>query len=777
MNRSTFKKDFKENPYDNNLPISFGGNFHDDPLMRPNLRKSHTLSNHACGATIPEGYAPHTSYDFRTGGDPLGASAASQPDTRREDLRRLNEFRHPELLFLAYVREPVYESAVERVRIRKLGITFYTQDGSISINEARQQNSGISQGQFLARQKVPKDGAAGATITDSGAPAGLFTEDDLFIGNTVNIYGRDITITGMTAATRAYFAEKGVSVPAENDPWPADDTYNVSMAKSLTCANPMRRIPTSDMENKRALESLTSGGQITKHHPEDIRCAQQFFANNINQHLTFAALYDNRARISGDLHRVVLNYYLENDTIEIVEDRKENHGKDGGPKLLVRQRVPKAGADTAKARTQHNTFGIILKSDYMTAEDFAIDSTVTIHSRPYYIYDADEFTRNYFVSKFGKALGPAVDVSPIINRDAKPPVVHYPPPHNGFGTDIDSLQNCKGLMLRPPPIDAEKQWREMDKTMIFSAVLETSDPVDAHREFVVTFHRATDEVEIGEKNIRNSGVIGGKFLAKGRHLKELPSGKKIPFSPSDFAEGRAVRIAGRTFLLQQMDEKSRKVALGIEDAVTEDRVRELVLLFRTLVATKYLKVQEAFRAIAPSGALTVPNMVDFFRRSSCRVREDEAMHVVQHVAPDGNGTVTYDQFLRFVDGSEGTSSMEAASNNPKSIKNVNMTLKDEFKTATVVASEDHQRRRLTRLLADKLAERRGTTQEVFRLMAGHAYNARLSRAAFSAGMADVLHFRLGAADTALLLSVVFDGREDENGEITYKQFSEFVESA
>lgn len=763
MNRSTFKKEFNENPLHNQLPLSFGGNFHDDPLMRPNLRKSHTLANASCGANVPEGYAPHTSYNFR--GDLFGST---QVDTRKEDMRRLNEYKHPELLFLAYLREPVFESAVEQTRIRKLGITYYTQDGTISINEARQQNSGISQGQFLARQKVPRDGGAGAT--------GNIDESDLVVGGTVMIYGRAFTITGVNGATRKYLEEKGVPVPAENLPWPQDDTYNATIAKGLG-TNPMRRIPTSDMENKRALESLTSGGQITKHHPEDIRCTQQFYANKINQHLSFAALYDNRAKISGDLHHVVLNYYLENDTIEIVEDRPENHGKDGGPKLLVRQRVPKPGVDTSKVRSQHNTFGVILKSDYMTATDLAINETITIHARPYFIYDADEFTRNYFREHFNINLAPAVDISAIEQKGAKNSPVHYPPPHNGFGTDIDSLQNCKGLTLKPPRVDIEKQWREMDKTMIFSAVLVTSDPVDSQRQFVVNFHRATDEVEIGEKNIRNSGVIGGKFLAKGRHLKEMPNGKKVAFSPEDFAEGKTVDICGRTFLLQKMDEKSRKVALGIEDDIAEDRVRELVLLFRTLVATKYLRVQEAFRAIAPSGTLTVTDMVDFFRRSSSRIRDEEAMHIIQHVAPSGNGTITYDQFLRFVDGSEGTSSMDAASNNPKSIKNVNMQLKDEFKTATVVATEDNQRRLLKKQLIDKLVARRGTVQEVFRLMAGHSFNSRLSRAQFEKGLVDILHFNVSPRETELLLSIVFDGKEDSNGEITYKQFNEFVESA
>ena len=815
--RTTVQREVKISPHTEKLPLLFGSNFHDDPLMKTNLRKSHNTKTGADGAVLPTGYAPHTTYDFtnammrKNGGtthQQFGGtrSDASYPDDipspkmlETMERRRKQQEADPELHFLGYYTEPVFESRDESVRVRKLAVTFFTEDHTLGIREFRQPNSGIDQSQFLARQKVPKDGG-------DGSKGGLITLDDMYNGSVLPIYGRRITLISCDASTRAYLDEKvGVDV-GEDLPWPADLDHFGRMQGSKKL-NPKREIPVSEMENKRALESLHSGGQISKRHPEDVRCAKQFYSTRINEHLSFAALWDDRKNISGDLHHVAIRYYLENDTVEVIERARENCGKDGGPKLLVRQRIPKKGVDVSRVRFQQNTFGVTLKNDFMVAEDFAIGDTIELHSRRFFIYDADDFTRKFFMENLGRELAPPFDISHIENQGKKAPPVFVAPPHNGFGSEEDSLQNCRGLELRAPKVDAEKQWRERGKIMVFDARLVTSDVTDAKREFVITFHRASDEVEIGERSLRNSGIIGGKFLQKGRHQKTLTNGRKVPYTPDDFAVGKEVPIMGRVFRLIAMDSRCAKIVAGVEDPVTEDRVKELVVLFRTLVTTKYLRVHDAFRAMAPSGKITVVDVIDSFKRSSCRVTAEEAAHVIQYVVESSsrvNGTnpddkdpenISYDEFLAFVEGA-GAEVMDAASNNVKSIKHVNMTLRcpaaalegsntdsphrtRQQASSTTVASSaatNFRRRQLKALLIEKVAERRGTVQEVFRMMAGYGFNSLLSRSEFEKGLIHILHINISSEDRALLMDLVFQGRENGAGEITFKQFHEFVES-
>lgn len=55
------------------------------------------------------------------------------------------------LRFYGYFKESVAESNLENYRIRRLIICFYLEDNSISINEEKQENSGMPQGIFLKR--------------------------------------------------------------------------------------------------------------------------------------------------------------------------------------------------------------------------------------------------------------------------------------------------------------------------------------------------------------------------------------------------------------------------------------------------------------------------------------------------------------------------------------------------------------------------------------------------------------------------------------------------
>jgi hypothetical protein len=60
------------------------------------------------------------------------------------------------LRFYAYFQEHVVESRLENYRIRPVLIYYYLSDESIFITEKKVENSGIPQGVFLKRQRVPK---------------------------------------------------------------------------------------------------------------------------------------------------------------------------------------------------------------------------------------------------------------------------------------------------------------------------------------------------------------------------------------------------------------------------------------------------------------------------------------------------------------------------------------------------------------------------------------------------------------------------------------------
>jgi hypothetical protein len=771
-------------PLVDNRPLAIGANFHDDPICRSTNRKSHALG---LDTREDSAYSPHTAYHFtgegsssaaaqgdfswmyQTSATVVGAAAGCSNSQRSVSGAQQQSEDSPTLRFLAYIREVVPESPEEVTRIRRMGIVFHTQDGSIAIREAKQHNSGMLQGPVLLRQQVPRD------ATD---PSQLLGVDDLQIGGIVNIYGREYHIVDCDERTRSYLRDVlgRTNVPEFALPWPTEeDTYNTTVQQHSR-RQPKKAMPTSVMDQKRVVEQLASG-IISKHPPDEVRMAQQFLANKINEHLQFAALWDDRKSISGDLRRCAIRYFLENDTVEVIEIRPDNAGREGGAKLLCRQRVAKSDAEEIPLHAApQNTFGVILKENYMEPTDIVPGQYVRIHKRDYFVYDADSFTRAYMKTTYGVELAPAVDVTEIVERGKVDPPLQVPPPHDGFGTEEDSLQNWKYLTLKPPRVDHAKLDAENGKVMVFSASLAPPvAPEDNGRHFVVCFFRATDEVEIIETNVRNSGVVAGKFLAKRRHLKKLPDGRQVPYAASDFVVGGTVTVMHRTFLLEAIDRRSQRLVDGIPYPVTEDHVKQLVIAFKTMLHSKFLRIHEAYRVLAPGGALTVKEVIEFFRASSCTISEREAILLVQYVSPDGNGVVPFEDFIRVMD-VPNSQNLDESSMHPRSIRNVKIEPRPEFAKATIVAADLALTRSLRRQLVDKLNQRRGTMQEVFRLLAGNRPNGKLNRAAFSEALKEQLHFNVTTKEHAILVGLLFNGQEDSAGDVTVKQFHDFVES-
>lgn len=59
------------------------------------------------------------------------------------------------LRFKGFFQEHVVESPLENYRVRKCLVYFYLSDATIHVTEPRVENSGIPQGIFIKRSRVP----------------------------------------------------------------------------------------------------------------------------------------------------------------------------------------------------------------------------------------------------------------------------------------------------------------------------------------------------------------------------------------------------------------------------------------------------------------------------------------------------------------------------------------------------------------------------------------------------------------------------------------------
>ncbi|KAL7388932.1 hypothetical protein ABVT39_023574 [Epinephelus coioides] len=415
------------------------------------------------------------------------------------------------LRFYGYFLENIQFSPEEECRVRPVVIYYYLEDDSMCIIEPMVENSGIPQGKRIKRQRLPKN--------EFGEH---YQWKELNVGMDLEVYGVKYHITQCDAFTKEFMESEGIVV---NDPEPMPvDPYSE------------RRI--------QPRPSYTT--------PSEFDCMHQFLTMD-RKVLRFFALWDDSDSLFGDTRPVTIQYFLVDNTVEIREVHEPNSGRDPFPVLMRRQKLPK------KIKPESETFpSCVLEvskqevDEYYSPKDFKVGQTMTLLGRRFLLYDCDGFTKEYYQKNH-----PDVEIKPSevpkktdLLQETKKEV----PPYNGFGSLEDSLQNCLSLIPEPPKKNVLKMLENDHKVLRYSARLDSQNPEDECRRFILSYFLSNDMISIFEKPTRNSGIIGGKFLEKTRIPKPGSTVDKPEFySPADFAIGATVEVFSHRFVLTDAD--------------------------------------------------------------------------------------------------------------------------------------------------------------------------------------------------------------------------------
>eukprot|EP01062_Namystynia_karyoxenos_P082827 TRINITY_DN9404_c0_g1_i1.p1 TRINITY_DN9404_c0_g1~~TRINITY_DN9404_c0_g1_i1.p1 ORF type:complete len:804 (+),score=338.97 TRINITY_DN9404_c0_g1_i1:88-2412(+) len=746
------------------VPLLPGNNFHDDPINRGSLRRSHTLG---LNSAKQEFVAP-TEYSATR----HPADAEPRKHVTKEEMHAKWASQQQVFRFVGFFKEAVPESADEATRLRRCCMSFFPEDGTLMIREARGQNSGMMNsvhggGAVLVRRH--------RVFEADGTPVDL---EDLQVGEEFECYGKVFKVLDCDGWTRKELTKMGWAV-ADPLPWPSEEDQQSALNARRMRMQGVRKLRSEDMDVKRQMEFAVSG-RCSKVHPEHARAAQQFLrTEGVASHLTFRLLWDDRGGKRPEARIMALKYFLEDDTMEIAENRVANSGRDSSVKFLCRQRVQKPGTRPPMINTgevQHGTFGNLLKREFLTYDDLTIGRTIQVHQKEFLIFDADKHTREWY-EKQGKPLEPGIDVSELLKEAAGPEAVrHYPPPHDGYGDEEDSLGNWRSLMLKAPKKDYEKLLRDGHKVLRFRATLHDSDaPEDEGREFVINFYMATSEVEVIEHSVRNSGIIAGKFLSKRKLYREDPAtAQKVVLDQSFFAPGKVVPVLGRHFLLQDIDTRSKKYLDGVEDPPSPRHVRELMGRLRELLNIRFGKTTEAFRAMSTRGAIGVSDIIRFLESNNQPIRRREAKTILNYFDVRGEGALDFNAFVNMME-YKNSQNMDESSNQTRAFKvaDVLQDGEDEHEIADRQIQHKALYRRTLRALRDRLEQRRMRQQEIFRVMAGQKSNSLLDKKEFEHGLRHILHMQLTPAEQQVLMDALFPG---DKVEVTYAEFSSFLEA-
>jgi Ca2+-binding EF-hand superfamily protein len=242
----------------------------------------------------------------------------------------------------------------------------------------------------------------------------------------------------------------------------------------------------------------------------------------------------------GEVLKFWLTYHLATETVDI-KDAKGKKTFGGWPTLLQRRRLPKfVLAHDDRMRSAEDVTG---DEDYYNENDFIVGTTINVFGRRMLLADCDKATQNWYKSHKG------IDqrVNRIHQIEPEPVVYEVPvPPHQGIGSEEDTLAAFKHLIPRKRPVDLAKMRARTGKTEKYLSRMVSSDPINNERVFRITVCLDDDEISVFEPAVRNSGLEQGCFQKK---MKTKDSATGEVLTRDSLKVGKLVTIKAHKFLI------------------------------------------------------------------------------------------------------------------------------------------------------------------------------------------------------------------------------------
>ena len=406
--------------------------------------------------------------------------------------------------FLAYFREkPLPDEIVKPTTklSRKVEITIHVDDNTIEITEPKVNNCGLMQGRILRRHQIMKPAG-----TASGNSSMIYTLSDFFSGAQLEIYQRIYTIVDCDNYTRRKMEREGIPF-GDRLPLPSD-TY----------------VPINNKAPPR-----TGSASHT-----ELNLGFYEYGKKV---LRFYGSWDDTTALYGDRIKVRLHYFLGDDTIEVLPVHERNTGRDKVPKFLKKTKIPLGGDKDALSQASNTILQDGEPIPMYHWKDLFIGLTIQVATFAIQIMDADEFTRAFYEMKNMPLAAPILWQPKVFKIKERPPMST----DGLIGTETEKdgvkLQLFAGVILR------------------YMAKIRDPQPEDMNRRFIIQVHLEDDTIQIREPPIRNSGIKGGLFLARGPVSSERGA---APVKPTDIFLGCELKILSHKFEVFGADEGTLK---------------------------------------------------------------------------------------------------------------------------------------------------------------------------------------------------------------------------
>lgn len=159
-------------------------------------------------------------------------------------------------------------------------------------------------------------------------------------------------------------------------------------------------------------------------------------------------------------------------------------------------------------------------------------------------------------------------------------------------------------------------------TLRFVARLQTKDPIQADRRFIISYFLSDDSLMIHEPTLKNSGINGGKFLerCKVKRPNQPPYSTKLPdyYSHRDLFVGAVLNIHAFLFKLYDADEYCYKYMEKRSDLFPYSNVKSAFGKLRSIIGRVDLgAVSDALKRVDTfaTGLVDFPTFFSVIKRA------------------------------------------------------------------------------------------------------------------------------------------------------------------
>lgn len=507
--------------------------------------------------------------------------------------------------FYGFTIEPVMESPKEVERVRKITIQYYLEDGTMSVTEPKEDNNGIAYNIRIKRHLVPLPN--GATIT----------LDNLKVGEPISFYGQTYLIYDADGFTREFFKSKGVALP------PAGKVPMDAFAAGKKRAPRAHDVPS--IASTSPLNIMLT--------PEQVRATQQFLAHD-REVLRCDCTFDDTEKLYGVKHYLTLYYFLSDGSIALVEKETQNSGRDPFPNFFRRQKIA-IPTDPSGKFDSSSLGSVAFKEDkntvYYSDKDIRIGNVLHLYNRDVLIHGYNQYTKEYLEKTFG-----------VTNHEVIPGAV--PPPFVPPGSIHRQLTEEERAEAKKKKSEEIRRRRLDDSTVKYLASMENHIYEDEIRRFVITVYPANNTIAIYEPIIRNSGIVGGKFLSQ---QPVMHANGKRPVCLDDFEVGGLVYLNCHPFRLLASNEGSPSYSDIDADDLTQEELLKIIFKLQAMLLSSQTGLAEAFAKadINHPNGLDINEVHNIFSRPNMGITEKEMRAVIRYYSAKGHPYVAYEELI------------------------------------------------------------------------------------------------------------------------------------